>query len=57
MRKARRVQLLVLGQTPPPFVGQMLSIESVVKAIRGEKLPASIMVKLEMVTKESLAGR
>jgi ribose transport system substrate-binding protein len=33
------------------------AIESVVKAIRGEKLPASIMVKLEMVTKESLARR
>jgi ribose transport system substrate-binding protein len=33
------------------------AIENVVKAIRGEKLPASIMVKLEMVTKESLARR
>ena len=33
------------------------AIESVVKAIRGEKLPASIMVKLEMVTKESLVRR
>jgi ribose transport system substrate-binding protein len=33
------------------------AIESVVKALRGEKLPASIMVKLEMVTKESLARR
>ena len=33
------------------------AIESVVKAIRGEKLPASIMVKLEMVTKESLGRR
>ena len=32
MRKANPIQLLVLGQTPPPFVGQMLSIESVVKA-------------------------
>ena len=32
MRKADPIQLLVLGQTPPPFVGQMLSIESVVKA-------------------------
>lgn len=29
------VRLLILGQTPPPFVGQMLSIESLVKA----KLP------------------
>jgi ribose transport system substrate-binding protein len=33
------------------------AIESVVKVIRGEKLPASIMVKLEMVTKESLVRR
>jgi ribose transport system substrate-binding protein len=33
------------------------AIENVVKAIRGEKLPASIMVKLEMVTKESLVRR
>jgi ribose transport system substrate-binding protein len=33
------------------------AIESVVKAIRGEKLPGSIMVKLEMVTKESLVRR
>jgi len=33
------------------------AIESVVKALRGEKLPASIMVKLEMVTKESLGRR
>src|SRR5688572_21685258 len=26
------VNLLIIGQTPPPFVGQMLSIESLVKA-------------------------
>ena len=35
MRKARRenvINLLVVGQTPPPYVGQMLSIESLVNA-------------------------
>jgi glycosyltransferase involved in cell wall biosynthesis len=35
MRKARRepvIRLLVLGQTPPPYLGQMLMIDSVVKA-------------------------
>jgi glycosyltransferase involved in cell wall biosynthesis len=31
-RCQQTVNLLVLGQTPPPYVGQMLSIESLVKA-------------------------
>jgi glycosyltransferase involved in cell wall biosynthesis len=32
MKANRKVKLLIVGQTPPPFVGQMLSIESLVKA-------------------------
>ncbi len=28
----RKVNLLIIGQTPPPYVGQMLSIENLVKA-------------------------
>ena len=32
MKPNQKVKLLIVGQTPPPFVGQMLSIESLVKA-------------------------
>src|SRR5215831_283958 len=32
MNTNRRVRLLIVGQTPPPYVGQMLSIEKLVKA-------------------------
>jgi hypothetical protein len=28
----KKVRLLIIGQTPPPFVGQMMSIESLVRA-------------------------
>ena len=32
MKANQKVKLLIVGQTPPPFVGQMLTIESLVKA-------------------------
>jgi glycosyltransferase involved in cell wall biosynthesis len=32
MKSNNMVKLLIIGQTPPPYVGQMLSIESLVKA-------------------------
>lgn len=32
MKSNDMVKLLIIGQTPPPYVGQMLSIESLVKA-------------------------
>jgi glycosyltransferase involved in cell wall biosynthesis len=32
MKTNKKVKLLIVGQTPPPFVGQMLSIESLVNA-------------------------
>jgi ABC-type sugar transport system substrate-binding protein len=32
------------------------AVESAVKVMKGETLPADIMVKLEMVTKDTLAG-
>jgi glycosyltransferase involved in cell wall biosynthesis len=32
MKRNKKVKLLIIGQTPPPFLGQMLSIESLVKA-------------------------
>ena len=32
MKANQKVKLLIVGQTPPPFVGQMLSIESLVNA-------------------------
>jgi glycosyltransferase involved in cell wall biosynthesis len=32
MKANKKVKLLIVGQTPPPFVGQMLSIESLVNA-------------------------
>ena len=32
MNEKKKVKLLIVGQTPPPFVGQMLTIESLVNA-------------------------
>ena len=32
MKANKKVRLLIMGQTPPPYVGQMLSIESLVNA-------------------------
>jgi glycosyltransferase involved in cell wall biosynthesis len=32
MKTNKKVKLLIVGQTPPPYVGQMLSIESLVNA-------------------------
>jgi glycosyltransferase involved in cell wall biosynthesis len=32
MKANKKVKLLIVGQTPPPYVGQMFSIESLVKA-------------------------
>src|SRR4051812_39137509 len=32
MTQNKMVKLLIIGQTPPPYVGQMLSIETLVKA-------------------------
>ena len=32
MPSGKKVNLLIVGQTPPPYVGQMISIESLVKA-------------------------
>ena len=32
MNPNKKVRLLIVGQTPPPYVGQMLSIESLVRA-------------------------
>lgn len=32
MKSNKKVKLLIIGQTPPPFLGQMMSIESLVKA-------------------------
>jgi len=40
----------------PAEMGRV-AVESAVKVIRGEKLPPNTMVKLEMVTKDSLAGK
>ena len=31
-RLPKRVRLLIIGQTPPPYVGQMMSIENLVNA-------------------------
>src|SRR5215204_570567 len=40
----------------PAEMGRV-AVESAVKVIRGEKLPSDTMVKLEMVTKDSLAAK
>ena len=40
----------------PAEMGRV-AVESAVKVIRGEKLPPNTMVKLEMVTKDSLGGK
>ena len=40
----------------PAEMGRV-AVESAVKVIRGEKLPPNTMVKLEMVTRDSLAGK
>jgi ribose transport system substrate-binding protein len=40
----------------PAEMGRV-AVESAVKVIRGETLPPNTMVKLEMVTKDSLAGK
>lgn len=39
-----------------PYEMGKAAVESAVKVIAGEKLPADIMVKLEMVTKQNVAG-
>ena len=38
-----------------PFEMGKAAVESAVKVMNGEKLPADIMVRLEMVTKETLS--
>ncbi|HVQ40493.1 MAG TPA: hypothetical protein VMS31_23325, partial [Pyrinomonadaceae bacterium] len=36
MKSNKKVKLLIIGQTPPPYLGQMLSIESLVNAQYGD---------------------